>query len=178
VALSESLGSCLGALSRFEVPLAKRTNPITRCYRILRVCARNLSRRTARARAGLQPKRDSVSVRSGSESGSVQAFEAAGLDVPTPEGGTPATVPETSRSSDNRLRLKEALKIIDLVRPVYRLGVEPIAFVEALIQKEPENAKELCSIWGVPYAFAGLTGVVADRSVVEVLQLAYEVGLL
>jgi hypothetical protein len=58
------------------------------------------------------------------------------------------------------------------------LGIEPIALTEALIQKVPDNAKQLSHMLGVPYAFGSLAEALVDRGVFVILHLAYETGLL
>ena len=95
-----------------------------------------------------------------------QRSQESSRDVP-PEG-----------SSLNQLTLEQTLKVVELVKVVYKVNLEALELIGALIHESPENAKQLSELLGVPYTYGDLVKALVDLNVVGVLRLAYEAGLL
>jgi hypothetical protein len=81
-------------------------------------------------------------------------------------------------SSLSQLTLEQTLKVVDLVKSVYKVNLEALDLIGALIHESPEGAKRLSELLGVPYTYGDLVKALVDYNVVGILRLAYEAGLL
>ena len=99
------------------------------------------------------------------------------MDVPTTQGSEDVTT-GLGAAGTNSLKLEECLKVVRLVKGIFKPDQETRALVEALIRERPESAQHLCTLWGVPYAYGALVKALVDRDMMAVLHLAYSAGLL